>query len=78
MELADRPGCYLWNPAPQDNETVDWSGECSNGFAQGNGRVNWYGTGELSQIVDTRYRDGRMGRLSSAPQKGLVKLRART
>ena len=59
MEIADLPGCYLWNPAPQDNETVTWSGGCSNGLAQGNGRVNWYENGELSQIEETGFRDGR-------------------
>ena len=59
MELADRPGCYLWNPAPVDNETVTWSGGCSNGLAQGNGRVNWYENGELNQIEETGFRDGR-------------------
>ena len=59
MELVDRPGCYLWNPAPQDNETVTWSGECSNGLAQGNGRESWYQNDEVSEIVDGRMRDGR-------------------
>ena len=58
MELADRPGCHLWNPAPIDNETVGWSGECSGGFAQGNGRVNWYENGELGQIEEARMQDG--------------------
>ena len=32
MEIADRPGCYLWNPFPQDDETVTWNGECSTGL----------------------------------------------
>ena len=59
MELVDRPGCYLWNPAPQDNETVTWSGQCSNGFAQGAGRVNWYENDELNQIEETGFQDGR-------------------
>ena len=59
MELVDRPGCYLWNPAPQDNETVTWSGGCSNGLAQGDGRVTWYENDELSQIVEGRLQDGR-------------------
>ena len=40
--VADRPGCYLWGQAPQDDVTVTWSGECSNGFAQGIGRETWY------------------------------------
>ncbi len=59
MELVDRPGCYLWNPAPQDNETVTWSGGCSNGLAQGNGRVSWFQNDEPSQIVEGRLQDGR-------------------
>ena len=53
MELADRPGCYLWNEAPQDDETVTWSGECANGVAQGIGRVTWYQDHEVSQTVET-------------------------
>ena len=59
MELVDRPGCYLWNPFPQDNETVTWSGVCSNGLAQGNGRVTWFENDEVSEINETRLQDGR-------------------
>ena len=58
MELADRPGCYLWNPAPKDNETVGWSGGCSNGLAQGSGRISWFQNDELSRTEDTRLQDG--------------------
>lgn len=59
MELADRPECYLWNGAPQDDETVTWSGECSNGLAHGVGRTTWYENHEVSQMVETRLQDGR-------------------
>ena len=59
MELADRPGCYLWNAAPQDDETVTWSGECSNGLAQGLGRTTWYQNHEVSQTWEARSVDGR-------------------
>ena len=38
--------------------TVGWSGECSDGFAQGSGRVHWYEDGELGQIEETRMQDG--------------------
>ncbi len=58
MELADRPGCYLWNPVPQENVTVTWSRGCSGGYAQGNGRVSWYQNGELIQTEDTDLQDG--------------------
>lgn len=59
MEIAGRPGCYLWNPSPKDNETVTWTGECSNGLAQGIGRTVWYQNHEVSQTVGTSLRDGR-------------------
>ena len=51
MEIANHPGCYLWNPFPVDNETVRWSGQCSEGFALGSGEVTWYENGEVSQTV---------------------------
>jgi len=47
MELANPPGCYLWNPNLQSGETVTWSSRCSGGFAQGLGVINWaYDGGE--------------------------------
>jgi hypothetical protein len=34
-------GCKVWNPHPQPNETVSWSGSCVNGLAQGPGSLQW-------------------------------------
>ena len=59
MEISNQPGCYLWNPVPVDDETVHWSGECSQGFAQGDGQIDWYQHGALDAISETRFRDGR-------------------
>ncbi len=59
MEITGKPGCYLWNGAPKDNETVTWTGECSGGLAQGIGRTVWYQNDEVIQTVGTRLRDGR-------------------
>ena len=59
MEISNHSGCYLWNPNPIDDETVTWSGQCSNGFAQGAGRVNWYENDELNQIEEIGFQDGR-------------------
>ena len=59
MELADRPGCYVWHPSPMENVTVAWSGECSDGFAQGNGRVSWFQNGELIEIWEAGFLEGR-------------------
>ena len=40
--VADlKSGCKVWNPHPQPNETVNWSGNCVNGLAQGPGSLQW-------------------------------------
>ena len=59
MELADRLGCYLWNPSPRENVTVTWSSGCSNGLAQGDGQVDWFQNDELIQTWRTRLQGGR-------------------
>ena len=41
MELANVPGCYVWNPDFQVAETVTWTGECAESFAQGTGTLKW-------------------------------------
>ena len=46
LETENQPGCHLWNPNPQPNETVTWSGACVEAKASGQGRVVWrYGGG---------------------------------
>ena len=39
MELANQPGCYVWNPNLQTDETAAWPGECSGDMAQGTGTL---------------------------------------
>ena len=41
MELANQPGCWLWNPNPQPDETVTWSGGCTGGKRSGKGEEVW-------------------------------------
>ena len=41
MEVADQPGCHIWNPNPQSEETVTWSGRCVDGKVSGKGRAVW-------------------------------------
>ncbi len=41
LEYANRRGCYTWNPNPQSEETVTWSGECVDGRASGKGKRVW-------------------------------------
>ena len=58
MEVADQPGCHLWNPGLAAGATVTWSGKCSAGYAQGPGRVHWrYDDGQ--QTWNGAYVDGR-------------------
>ena len=37
MELANQAGCHVWNDNLKKDETMMWTGECSNGLAQGKG-----------------------------------------
>ena len=39
--LENNPSCVVWNPYPQPNETVVWSGACANGKAHGRGTLVW-------------------------------------
>ena len=41
MEVANQPGCHLWNEGLHAGATVTWSGECSAGYAQGRGTAHW-------------------------------------
>ena len=41
MEVTGRPGCYVWNPNLQSNQTPTWTGGCSGGRAQGEGTLKW-------------------------------------
>ena len=41
-ELANRPGCYIWDSHYYPTQTAEWSGSCSaDGIAEGKGTVNW-------------------------------------
>lgn len=59
MEIANHPGCFLWNPFPLDDEMVGWSGQCSEGFAHGSGDVTWYVNGKVFQTVSGLKRRGK-------------------
>ena len=58
MEVSGRPGCYVWNPNPQPNETVTWTAACADGFAHGTGTLTWSYVGGR-QTGNGRLRDGK-------------------
>jgi hypothetical protein len=49
--IPDQKGCKVANPSPKPNESVQWSGECVDGYAEGKGLLQWYVDGTVS----TRY-----------------------
>jgi hypothetical protein len=58
--LADaKTGCQVWDPNPQLDETVTWSGGCSGGHADGAGKVQWLKDNKLIETDEGEWRDGR-------------------
>ncbi len=58
-ELANQPSCYVWNEHRQPPETATWTGECSAGLAEGQGRLTWEWPPDNRQQHDGTMRQGR-------------------
>jgi len=54
-----RNGCKVWDPHPFPGETVTWSGQCTNGLAQGDGTVIWSRYGNPVEKDEGRWDQGR-------------------
>jgi hypothetical protein len=52
-------GCRVWNPHPQPNESVKWSGPCENGLAHGRGTVQWLKGNINFERDEGEWREGR-------------------
>ncbi len=58
--IADaKSGCHVWNPNPQLEETVTWSGSCANSRVDGPGTVQWLKAGTPIETDEGRWHDGR-------------------
>jgi len=57
--VDSRTGCRMWNPQPNANETITWSGACPGGFANGHGVEQWYVDGKPYERTEGEMRDGR-------------------
>jgi hypothetical protein len=58
--IADaKSGCQVWDPNPQLEETVTWTGACANGHADGFGTVQWLKSGVRIEANEGQWRDGR-------------------
>ena len=51
--------CQVWDPNPQIDESVAWSGSCANGRAEGPGTVQWMKGGTAIETDGGVWRDGR-------------------
>lgn len=60
MEVANRPGCYIWNGHLMRNQTVTWTGECAGSLAQGVGTLKWvWAKGKKTSEETGQLRTGR-------------------
>ena len=41
LQAEGRSDCWVWNPRPQQDETVSWDGRCKNGQRAGKGTTFW-------------------------------------
>lgn len=57
--IADKSGCRVWNPNPQLDESLTWSGSCANGRAEGGGTVQWSKGGTPIETDQGEWREGR-------------------
>ncbi|MDR2219092.1 MAG: hypothetical protein LBE24_00740 [Methylobacillus sp.] len=48
--LKDQNGCAVYHSPGQANDSVRWSGECRNGYAEGHGVTEWFAYGERIEI----------------------------
>lgn len=56
---ATNQPCKIWNPEPQSNESVTWSGSCKDGFASGKGILHWTEDGNPDVEFDGEYANGK-------------------
>lgn len=58
ITTANQP-CKVWNPQPQPNESVTWSGACKDGLASGKGILRWTEDGKPDVEFDGQYANGK-------------------
>jgi hypothetical protein len=56
---ATNQPCRIWNPEPQPDESVTWSGPCKDGLASGKGILRWTENGKPDAVFDGEYAGGK-------------------
>jgi hypothetical protein len=54
-----KSGCQVWDPNPQLEESVAWSGTCTASRAEGHGSVRWSRANSLIETDEGEWHDGR-------------------
>ena len=67
-ELANQPGCHVWNDDLVPDQTVTWTGECAESLAQGAGTLKWVSDGGKNTTESS-------GRIESGKHHGRWKTR---
>ncbi len=68
--IADaKTGCKVWNPAPAQDESIKWSGNCKDGKADGKGSLEWYKNIDLQTTITGTMKDGQCAQDCSAKTK---------
>lgn len=58
--IADpKTGCQVWNPRPSPGESIGWAGQCKDGFAEGEGVLDWFRGGKPYERDEGRWIAGR-------------------
>ena len=50
--ITDKQGCKVANIAPQEGESITWSGECEKGYASGEGTLTWFRNGIKTEVYE--------------------------
>ncbi len=56
---ATNQPCKIWNPQPEPNESVTWSGMCKDGLASGQGTLHWIVNGKPDVDFEGTYANGK-------------------
>lgn len=57
--IADASGCQVFNPKPVAGESIQWSGTCRDGFADGHGVLQWqHSDGKLGTRIEASFVHG--------------------
>lgn len=50
--IKDQKGCLIANLAPAEGETVQWTGGCKDGLAEGSGTLTWFTDGVKMEVFE--------------------------